>query len=77
MFSMTAILWQWQPTRSQGWRFSGVATITREPRQRLNAVAAWIWRKLTPSCCALIRVNVYRDSEGGCSYFGPISDLLR
>ncbi|HET9147533.1 MAG TPA: 6-carboxytetrahydropterin synthase [Acetobacteraceae bacterium] len=39
----------------------------------LENLAAWIWRKLAPHCSALVRVNVYRDSEGdACSYFGPI-----
>lgn len=39
----------------------------------LENLASWIWRTLAPGCPALVRVIVYRDSEGdACSYFGPI-----
>ena len=38
----------------------------------LENLSAWIWRKLAPECPAMVRVSVYRDSEGDtCSYFGP------
>ncbi len=38
----------------------------------LENLSAWIWRKLAADCPALVRVTVYRDSEGDtCSYFGP------
>jgi 6-pyruvoyltetrahydropterin/6-carboxytetrahydropterin synthase len=38
----------------------------------LENLAAWIWRNLDAECPALVRVSVYRDSEGdACSYFGP------
>jgi 6-pyruvoyltetrahydropterin/6-carboxytetrahydropterin synthase len=40
----------------------------------LENLASWIWRKLAADCPALVRVIVYRDSEGdACTYFGPIS----
>ncbi len=38
----------------------------------LENLACWIWRQLIGDCPALVRVSVYRDSEGdSCSYFGP------
>jgi 6-pyruvoyltetrahydropterin/6-carboxytetrahydropterin synthase len=38
----------------------------------LENLSAWIWRNLEAECPALVRVTVYRDSEGDtCSYFGP------
>ncbi len=37
----------------------------------LENLCAWIWRSLEGECPALVRVSVYRDSEGdACSYFG-------
>jgi 6-pyruvoyltetrahydropterin/6-carboxytetrahydropterin synthase len=37
----------------------------------MENLAAWIWRNLAEACPALVRVSVYRDSEGdACSYFG-------
>ncbi len=38
----------------------------------LENLASWIWRHLISDCPGLVRVSVYRDSEGdSCSYFGP------
>jgi 6-pyruvoyltetrahydropterin/6-carboxytetrahydropterin synthase len=38
----------------------------------MENLSAWIWRALADECPALVRVSVYRDSEGDCcSYFGP------
>jgi 6-pyruvoyltetrahydropterin/6-carboxytetrahydropterin synthase len=38
----------------------------------MENLAAWIWRKLADGCPSLVRVTVYRDSEGDtCSYYGP------
>jgi 6-pyruvoyltetrahydropterin/6-carboxytetrahydropterin synthase len=38
----------------------------------MENLAAWIWRRLAPVAAGLVRVTVYRDSQGeACSYFGP------
>ncbi|MBI1208915.1 MAG: 6-carboxytetrahydropterin synthase [Azospirillum sp.] len=38
----------------------------------LENLAAWIWHRLVPGMGGLVRVTVYRDSQGDiCSYFGP------
>jgi 6-pyruvoyltetrahydropterin/6-carboxytetrahydropterin synthase len=38
----------------------------------MENLAAWIWRRVSPTCPNLKKVTVYRDSEGdACSYFGP------
>ncbi|GLR67372.1 6-carboxy-5,6,7,8-tetrahydropterin synthase [Acidocella aquatica] len=38
----------------------------------LENLSSWIWRRLAGACPGLVRVSVYRDSEGDtCSYFGP------
>lgn len=37
----------------------------------LENLSAWIWRRLSTACTGLVRVTVYRDSQGeSCSYFG-------
>ena len=37
----------------------------------MENLAAWIWRTVAPSCAALSRVTVFRDSTGDeCAYFG-------
>src|SRR5262245_33758749 len=41
----------------------------------LENLSAWIWQKLTPIAPGLVRVTVYRDSNGeACSYFGPANE---
>ena len=38
----------------------------------LENLAMWIWQRLSGVCDGLVRVAVYRDSQGECcSYFGP------
>lgn len=38
----------------------------------MENLASWIWRKLAPTVPGLVRVTVYRDSQGEtCVYFGP------
>jgi 6-pyruvoyltetrahydropterin/6-carboxytetrahydropterin synthase len=38
----------------------------------MENLARWIWRAVQPSCAGLVRVVVYRDSNGeSCTYFGP------
>jgi 6-pyruvoyltetrahydropterin/6-carboxytetrahydropterin synthase len=38
----------------------------------MENLSAWIWRKLEPVLPGLVKVTVYRDSQGeACSYFGP------
>ena len=38
----------------------------------LENLSKWIWEHLCRSCPALLKVTVFRDSEGdSCSYFGP------
>lgn len=38
----------------------------------IENLAAWIWRRLDPSCPGLARVTVSRDSSGdSCTYLGP------
>jgi 6-pyruvoyltetrahydropterin/6-carboxytetrahydropterin synthase len=42
----------------------------------LENLSAWIWRRLASVCAGLVRVTVYRDSQGEyCSYFGPERSL--
>ena len=41
----------------------------------MENLAVWIWRTVQPTCPNLVRVVVYRDSNGeSCTYFGPVSD---
>ena len=38
----------------------------------MENLAAWVWRVLDPVCPGLVRVTVYRDSNGeSCAYLGP------
>jgi 6-pyruvoyltetrahydropterin/6-carboxytetrahydropterin synthase len=38
----------------------------------MENLAAWIWRRLAPTCPGLHKVTVHRDSDGSsCGYFGP------
>lgn len=38
----------------------------------LENLSIWIWRRLAERYPGLVKVTVYRDSEGdACSYFGP------
>jgi 6-pyruvoyltetrahydropterin/6-carboxytetrahydropterin synthase len=38
----------------------------------LENLSSWIWNRLYQSCPALLKVTVFRDSEGdSCTYFGP------
>lgn len=38
----------------------------------MENLCAWIWRKLAPQITNLVRLTVYRDSNGEvCTYFGP------
>ena len=38
----------------------------------LKNLAKWIWQRLCQSCPMLLKVAVFRDSEGqSCTYFGP------
>ena len=40
----------------------------------LENLSRWIWNRLSGSCPGLLRVTVFRDSEGdACSYFGPLA----
>jgi 6-pyruvoyltetrahydropterin/6-carboxytetrahydropterin synthase len=37
----------------------------------MENLSAWIWRRMAPVAPGLVRVTVYRDSQGdACSYFG-------
>ena len=37
----------------------------------MENLAAWVWRKVEPSCAGLCRVVIYRESSGHtCAYFG-------
>ncbi len=38
----------------------------------MENLSLWIWNRLSGRCPALLKVTVYRDSEGdACTYFGP------
>ncbi len=38
----------------------------------LENLSMWIWGRLSRSCPSLVKVTVFRDSEGdSCTYFGP------
>jgi 6-pyruvoyltetrahydropterin/6-carboxytetrahydropterin synthase len=38
----------------------------------MENLSAWIWRRVAPVASGLVRVTVYRDSQGeACTYFGP------
>lgn len=38
----------------------------------MENLSAWIWRRLAPKAAGLVKVTVYRDSQGEtCTYFGP------
>jgi 6-pyruvoyltetrahydropterin/6-carboxytetrahydropterin synthase len=44
----------------------------------MENLSAWIWRRVAPSAAGLVRVTVYRDSQGeACSYFGPDAGVAR
>ncbi len=38
----------------------------------MENLSLWIWKKLSSTCPELIKVTVFRDSEGDtCTYYGP------
>ncbi len=38
----------------------------------LENLCQWIWRRLCERCPGLLKITVFRDSEGdSCTYFGP------
>lgn len=40
----------------------------------MENLAAWVWRRLEPTCEGLSRVVIHRDSSGdACTYFGPLN----